>query len=137
MKKIIALLFAVVCFGLVSCSNDDSSLYDGDLIDGQYIYYGSKYAILIGTVYKYGWSSDTFCDPGYISISDKGSYVFNQSQNIEYIQQDGYSGWSYENGLTVLCVPKSEKRFIAKIIANTSDIDLPAEMEFNLHKQNY
>ena len=54
-----------------------------------------------------------------------------QTQGIQYISQDGYNGWAY-TGLTILCIPKSGKRFTGRVLENSTGIPLPAEMDFTL-----
>lgn len=140
MKKILFVLFAV--FVLLSCSKEDNYTYTGDFIDGLYAHYNDKYAVVIGTIGKDGWDFETYCDPGYISVTDLNAlgsgYVFVQTKNIISITQESekgtYFGWEYENGLSLICVPTSEKSFTAKIIKNTSELNLPNEMEFEFHK---
>lgn len=125
----------------MGCSTDDE-VFNGTLTDGLYAYYGDEYAILIGTTYKDGWSFDTGCEPGYISITDLSTseYVFSQTQEIISIAieeyRDGnkafYEGWGYKNGLSILCIPKSANSFVGKILKNTSGLIIPDEMEFTL-----
>lgn len=124
---------------LCGCADDiDSPL---ELENGLYAYYGPEYVIAIGTDYKEGWNSSTYCEPGYISItkSTTGAAIFNQSQHIAPITQEygkngvavSYSGWSYENGLIILCVPKSNTQFTGVIIEKSPGIELPGEVTFN------
>ena len=133
MKKIIFAL--AVCLTFVSCSKDSSDLEKatGTLTDGLYAYYGAEYAIAIGTTYKDGWSYDTECEPGYITITflPTSEYIFTQTQEITQFTKDGCKGWEYSNGLKILCVPTSDKRFTGMILKNTSGLYLPDEMEFN------
>lgn len=35
--------------------------------------------------------------------------------------QDGYNGWAY-TGLTILCIPKSGKRFTGRVLENSTGI---------------
>lgn len=138
MKTIIVFILGLVA--LCSCSKETENEFTGTLKDGMYVYYGQRYAVLIGTGYKDGWNFETNCYPGYITITDltTGEYVFNQINEITYIEQnDGlntYIGWSYKNGLSILCVPVSENRFIGVLLSNPSDIELPNRMEFNKMK---
>lgn len=138
MKKIVLFILGLIV--LCSCSKETESGFADGLKDGMYVYYGQKYAVLIGTGYKDGWNYETNCYPGYITITDltTGEYVFNQINEITYIEQkDGlntYTGWSYKNGLSILCVPVSENRFIGVLLSNPSDIELPNRMEFNKMK---
>ncbi len=132
MKKLLFILVSMVA--LVSCSKDEVP-FDGVIKDGLYVYYGKQYSIVIGTTYKDGWNAESLCYPGYITISDQsGKYLFTQTKNIETIQRDNYNGWAYENGLSIICIPKSEKEFTAKIVANTSPFSLPVEMVFTFLK---
>lgn len=136
MKKIVLLILAV--FALCACSKDSDGPFIGTLKDGRYVFYGQNYAVLIGTGYKDGWNYETNCYPGYITITDMatGEYVFNQINEIEYIQRkDGentFNGWGYKNGLTILCVPTSEKEFMGIVLSNSSEIQLPDRMDFTL-----
>lgn len=138
MKKIVLFILGLIV--LCSCSKETESGFADGLKDGMYVYYGQKYAVLIGTGYKDGWNYETNCYPGYITITDltTGEYVFNQINEITYIEQkDGlntYTGWSYKNGLSILCVPVSEKKFIGIVLSNSSNIILPNKMEFNMMK---
>ncbi len=136
MKKIVLLILMVVT--LCSCSKETETTFAGSVKDGLYAFYGQRYAVLIGTGYKDGWNFETNCYPGYITITDliTGEYVFNQINEITYIEQkDGlntYNGWSYKNGLSILCVPVSENSFTGVILSNSSNIDLPNKMDFNM-----
>ena len=136
MKKIVLLILAAVA--LCSCSKDSDTPFIGTLKDGRYVFYGQNYTVLIGTGYKDGWSYETNCYPGYITITDMttGEYVFNQINEIEYIQEkDGenlYNGWGYKNGLSILCVPTSEDEFMGVVVSNSSEIQLPDRMDFTL-----
>lgn len=126
MKRLIAIL-AVALVGLAACTK-----MDGPLSSGLYASFQDGYYVLISTVGRDGWSAETDCQAGYIQIH--GSYEFMQTQGIQYITQDGYDGWAYD-GLTILCVPKSGKRFTGKVLTNTTGIPLPAEMDFNLQSE--
>lgn len=133
MKKV--LLAIAACFVFVSCSkdNDDLEKVAGMLTDGLYAYYDTDYAVMIGTAYKDGWSYNTGCEPGYITITflPTTEYVFTQTQEIIQFTKDGCKGWEYNNGLKILCVPTSNKRFTGRVLKNTSGLQLPEEMEFN------
>lgn len=138
MKRIVLLILAVLAF--TGCSTDE--VFNGTLTDGLYAYYGDEYVIAIGTTYKDGWSFDTGCEPGYITITDLSTseYIFSQTQEIvTHTVENGddkavYKGWGYKNGLSILCIPKSANSFIGKILKNTSGLILPDEMEFTLLK---
>lgn len=126
-----AILAAAVLL-LASCTKDDD--FSGTLKNGLYLYQGAQYAVAIGTTYKDGWSFNTGCDPGYITITDlrTSEYVFTQKQNIQYNQQGDYNCWGYDNGLSVVCIPTAADRFTGRILTNTSGLDLPPEMYFSL-----
>ena len=126
MKRIIALL-AVALVGLTACTKED-----GPLTVGLYASIQDGYYVAISTAARDGWSAETDCQAGYIQIH--GSYEFMQTQEIRYISQDGYNGWAY-TGLTILCVPKSSKRFIGRVLENTTGIPLPVEMDFYLQSE--
>ena len=123
---------------LCGCADDIDS--PAELENGLYAYYGPEYTIAIGTDYKDGWNFSTYCEPGYISISKSGTgaAVFSQSQHIGEVFQEYckngvttlYKGWSYENGLAIVCVPKSNTSFTGVIIQKSPGIELPGEVTF-------
>ena len=123
MKRIIALL-AVALVWTAACTKADDPL-----TLGLYASYQDGYYVAISTAGRHGWSAETDCQAGYIQIH--GSYEFMQTQGIQYISQDGYNGWAY-TGLTILCIPKSGKRFTGRVLENSTGIPLPAEMDFTL-----
>ena len=128
----------LLCMLLCGCSSEEDApvVLEG----GLYAYYGPEYTIAIGTEFKEGWNSSTYCDPGYITISDSrtGAYIFTQSQHIAQVKHEvctggviaHYEGWAYENGLTILCDPKSATSFTGVIIQQTPGIALPGEVVF-------
>ena len=126
MKRIIALL-AVALVWATACTKED-----GPLTVGLYACFQDGYYVAISTAARDGWSAETDCQAGYIQIH--GDYEFMQTQGIQYISQDGYNGWAY-TGLKILCVPKSSKRFIGRVLENTTGIPLPAEMDFYLQSE--
>lgn len=134
MKKIVFALLASLV--LLSCAKDSDDLAKatGTLTPGMYLYYGAEYAIAISTTHKYGFSDETFCEAGYITVTKlkTAEYVFTQKQGIKQFTKDDCSGYEYNNGLKILCVPNSEKRFTGMVLKNISDIQIPDEMEFNL-----
>lgn len=135
MKKILFALSFIFVFTACTKENDDTP-YTGNLVDGIYAHYNSLYGVAISTTFKYGLSAETYCEPGYISIMDLSTagYVFTQIQDITQIERayNGvmYSGWQYSNGLSVLCIPKSETSFTGIVLENKSGLKLPEQMDF-------
>lgn len=131
-RKLTLILTLTALTLAAGCSKQPES-FDGKLNDGLYAYYGPNYIIAIGTCYKDGWTFDTYCEPGYITITDTetAGYIFTQTQSIiNGCGQDGYPYWSYNNGLTIARIPTAADSFTGVVVNNTSGIQLPDKLDF-------
>lgn len=138
MKKVLWAMLAVLC---AACSGgNDEPDYNGEIQSGLYSYVGPLYIVTVGTDYKDGWSIESQCEPGYISIVQVGSgeSVFTQrngmtqivAQSVEDGKRTAWKGWGYENGLRLVFAPKSKTTLRGVVQTPAPGIDLPDEMIF-------
>lgn len=133
MKRIIAIL-AVALVGLAACTKLGN---DGTVTPGLYTYDAGTFFVAVCTVDKDGWSAQTYCEAGYINVMDKqtGASIFAQTQGIETFQQDGCTGWTYSNGLRILCVPKDRRSFTGQVLSQPTGWTLPGSVVFWLQSE--